>query len=453
MQFIRYSGKYGGSVQGFVLFLAMILFLQVAAACTPTSGPYQEYYVSPTGMDAAGRGAALDRPWRTIQYAIDHADTSGAPVRIHLAAGTYTENLTITRRVILMGASAGDPTSESGLTIIEPATPPVEPTLPYHTVSGPVRVELFDLVFNGGRLQATQGTLYLERVWFWRVQGWYGLRLRDVGAFNLVDCQIRTGTNIYADYAVEVINSIGEIQGGFFGDQFDHVINITRYAPGIRDERVDGYTFRLTSSHVTIDGATIKGSNIYYADGIRISFEATATIRNSQILRDRPDAEAWRPGSSDGSAAGIDIFFEKAGQTGTTVRLIGNTIAGFDTGIAMNLGGKRVIASGNDISGVAYPVKTHTGRHPEIARSDARIDFGGGMGGSTGGNIFRNVGGYAILHQMGYEFYACNNTWEVPDAEIENRIYDRRDDPGIGPVYWGRPGDPCGSVPEPTFEN
>ena len=426
--------------------------MSIISACGPTtSGPFLDYYVDPTGADSSGRGTS-SRPWQTIQYALDNADYSDSSrsVRIHLAAGNYAENLNITHSVIIDGAGAGNPVTDTSATVIEPPSRP-SGRAPFHTIAPGAQVEISNLVFYYGRVAATSTTVYMENVWFWWVQGLYGLYLRDVSSFNLVNCEFHTGARIYADEALSIRNSIGEIHGGYFGDYFDHPISITRIEPGIADGIVgDGYVFGSPVSHVTIDGATIKGSDISYADGIRVFFEATATIMNSQIIRDHPSAEAWVPDTSDGNAAGIDVHFVKPGQTGGTITITNNVISGFDTGISLNLGGKRVFASGNDISGVSYPVSTNLGRNPDVERADPRVDFGGGPSASPGGNTFRNVGDYAIFHQRGYEFFACFNNWEVTgDAAIEARIHDSMDDPSVGPVYWGRVGDPCGSASEP----
>ena len=91
-------------------------------------------------------------------------------------------------------------------------------------------------MFRYGRLQVTEGSLYIEGVNFWHSQQRYGLRLRDVSAFNIVDSDFTTQAGVYSDYAVEIINSIGEIHGGTFGDSFDHAITITKIAVGIADD-------------------------------------------------------------------------------------------------------------------------------------------------------------------------------------------------------------------------
>jgi hypothetical protein len=447
--------KYGPKRYLSIALISLIIILILSACGPTTSAPYRDYYVSTTGTDASGRGTSSSRPWQTIQYAIDHADYSGTSrVRINVAAGTYTENLTIdnTRAggtlgaVNIVGAGSGDPLSGSGLTVIIPATRPSDNKSPTHSISGGVRVELYDLTFQQSRLMATGGSLYMQNVWMVWTLGLYAVRLRDVGVFNIVDCKFNTLANIRADYAIEIVNSVGTIRGGYFGDDFDHVIDIMLSGSPTDGLLGDGYVYRSGASHVTIEGVTIHGSNTFYADGIRVSNRATAIIRDSSITRDPATAEPWIPDSSDGMAAGIDLL-DPEGPGGSTVEISGNTISGFDVGIGLDIGGYRVKASGNDISALTDVVKT-VFSDPEFEATPI-VDFGGGPLDSPGGNTFQDVGMYAVNHQTPYEVFACFNNWQVADSQIENRIHDQLDDPSAGPVYWeGREGAPCGTASE-----
>ena len=199
----------------------------------------------------------------------------------------------------------------------------------------------------------------------------------------------------------------------------------------------DGYIYDHPVGNVLVENVTILGSNVFYADGIRVSQDASATIRDSSITRESADAEAYIPGSSDGSAAGIDVQLSSSPPRCSFVEITGNTISGFDVGIAMNFTGKQVSASGNDLSGVSFPVKTHFGNHPDFSRADSTIDFGGGTLGSGGGNIFRDPGAIGFYHQYDIPVSACLNDWTVIGADqIENRIYDQLDDPDLGRVRW-----------------
>ncbi len=434
----------------FALILLLCLFL--LNGCGPSPGPFAEVHVSLDGSDLTGNGSP-ERPWRTIQHALDNLPETESMPLIRVAAGRYRENLNITRRVRIVGAGAGDPFNTPGVTVIEPALrDPASPS-PYQTVSAAARVELADLVFQYGRMQVTGGSLYLDNVWFFGVSRRYALRLRDVGYFSFTDCEFRTPVNTYADYALEIISSIGEIRGGYFGQHFDHSIHITQFfADTPESYSADGYRYRGLLTSVLVDGVTIHGSNVFYADGIRVVSDASAIIRNSRIVREHESAEPWREGTSEGAAAGIDLLFEREGRARGSVRILNNTISGFDSGIAVNMGGKPVLLAGNDISAITHLVKIHDGLTQHRDKADPSLDFGGGPLGSPGGNTFRNVGELAFFHQKGYDIYACFNDWEVSAAAaIEARLRDKRDDPGLGWVYWGRPGDPCGSASEPII--
>lgn len=72
------------SKEGFFVLLVLVMTVYVAFA--QTSGA--SYYVSPSGVDAAGRGTQSS-PWKTLAYACTNVTTSGST--IVLSSGTFTE--------------------------------------------------------------------------------------------------------------------------------------------------------------------------------------------------------------------------------------------------------------------------------------------------------------------------------------------------------------------------
>ena len=67
-----------------------------------------DLYVDAACLAAPGTGAEGD-PFCTIQEAVDDADLLAPPGgTIHVAAGTYTENVTIDKNVMLLGAGPGE---------------------------------------------------------------------------------------------------------------------------------------------------------------------------------------------------------------------------------------------------------------------------------------------------------------------------------------------------------
>jgi hypothetical protein len=409
-------------------FVNLLLFGLLLAACAPrTESPYRDYYVSTTGNDSTGDGSAA-RPWRTIQYAHDHADYSGAPVQVNIAAGAYRENLRITNSIILRGAGAGNPLTTSGLTDIEWASRPAGARDPAHSITNDAHVEIYDLVFQNGRLQATGGQLVVQNVWFNYIQGFYGLHLQDVGSFSIIDSEFRNQPGLFTDYGIWVINSTGEIIGGYVGDYADHAIDIARYP-------------EAGPMIVNIDGVTVRGSTVCYADGIRVSGAPLVDITNSDIRREHADADAacqilHGPISGDGIAAGIG-YQRVPVRGGVIVNTIsGNTVSGFDMGMAFDLRRTRIKAENNDISGLTYGVLAW--RWVDATTNAGTIlDFGGGPLGSVGGNTFQNTGDDAFYNDETYDVSACNNEWIVPDDQIDpDRIFDRLDDSTHGRVMW-----------------
>jgi hypothetical protein len=77
-----------------VLGFSLVAITPVAAAST--------WYVDPTGTDDGSHGTGTGtNAWKTIQYAVGHV---GAGDTINAAAGTYTENIVINKRLTLQGA-------------------------------------------------------------------------------------------------------------------------------------------------------------------------------------------------------------------------------------------------------------------------------------------------------------------------------------------------------------
>lgn len=74
----------------------------------PVFKPNYDFFVCPNGSNSDGNGS-LENPWQTIQYALSQCEslTSGDNTYryIRVLGGNYTENLTITKKVFLVGES------------------------------------------------------------------------------------------------------------------------------------------------------------------------------------------------------------------------------------------------------------------------------------------------------------------------------------------------------------
>jgi hypothetical protein len=64
------------------------------------------------------------------------------------------------------------------------------------------------------------------------------------------------------------------------------------------------------------------------------------------------------------------------------------------------------------------------------------VDLGGGALGSTGGNNFGTGPEPAVILGGPYDITAQNNTWGVTGSAIDNRIYDKLDNPSLGRVHY-----------------
>jgi len=423
-------------IKGSIIHRLAILLLAgfLLSACAPTAeGPFADYYVSPTGSDSSGDGSEA-RPWQTIQFGSDNADYSGRPVQFHIAAGTYTENLNISQSAIFRGAGSGDPGVDTGLTIIEWGSAPVSGGA--HMIQNS-DVEIYDLVFIGGRVWAETGRLVVQNVWFDSIE-FFGLWLQDIAAFSIIDSEFHSTPDVSARVGVNVIDSTGEITNGYYGDYLNYGITILRNPTS--GEMV-----------VTVDGAVVRGSPICQAAGILVYGSPVVTILNSDIRREHAEVEAacgsWgEPSASretfSNQTAGIGIATQhsdpRSEPTSHTVR--GNVVSGFDAGMAFDLERTRVRVEENDISGLSYGVYAFDSWLPSPFNV---LDFGGGSMGSAGSNIFRDIGDYAFYLHGEHEVTACDNDWVVPAAQIDpDRIYDQLDRPSSSRVIWS-----CTSAP------
>jgi len=104
----------------FLVALALVLSLGIAAlpmAGTVEANPTDWYVDAAQGTDAPAQGGAPgDQAFETIQYAINQTKVLAGDT-IHVAAGTYTESLTIDKGLTIEGAGSANTTIDGEQTI------------------------------------------------------------------------------------------------------------------------------------------------------------------------------------------------------------------------------------------------------------------------------------------------------------------------------------------------
>jgi hypothetical protein len=122
------------------LLLALVLVLALAAVAVPVSanGPYDDTYVDDNAGYSDGDG---DEFFETIQVAINNTNPGGT---VHVAAGIYDEDITITKGLTLTTPSGSPATIDGGIWIKD-----------IHTYINPITVEYFTIQ-NGTPITGTR---------------------------------------------------------------------------------------------------------------------------------------------------------------------------------------------------------------------------------------------------------------------------------------------------------
>jgi hypothetical protein len=429
------------SKRWFVVAATFVVVTGLGCSLGSKSLPTADVYVSVKGSDSSGDGSPA-KPWRHIQYAIDNAtQPAGTALTIHLVKGIYEENLVVHRPLQIIGAGVGVPSVNAD----DPLTPIQEISLihrqnpgggPGILIENATSVKLQDLVAFGGGVRAVNTRFIMVNVEVQQSTGLYGVQIEDCFIFYIEKSKIMTGT-LRSDYGVDIIDSDGTILETYLGDLFDHVINISPIGAG---EKIDPYK-PFQAEYVSIRDSTIAGSNIFYADGIRIQGATNARISNTKITRTHPDNEPAASGTTHNPPyAAIDIggYLTKAnieGRPATKVELDGVTTGGFDVGVGMSVESINVMVANSTLSALGKDVTTSYVGYTDTVFP--RVDFGGGDLSGAGGNTFSTGNVYAFFHDAPYDVSACNNQWGVSPSQVDaTRIRDKLDVAGVGRVNW-----------------
>jgi hypothetical protein len=430
--------------------LACLLAVLVLSACSGTP-KYNEYYVSIQGSDTSGNGTS-GKPWRTIQYALDHAKKYGnSTIRINLAKGIYNENIVIDHAVVIRGAGSSQTVSTGTNPLIPVQNVSVivhqkVENIPWYEnysvyAKGAGEVHLENLNVFGGMVYSNDSDFSIEHVIVNGVNGWnpdkggiYGVRVTK-SSFSINNSRIQTGTNVYADLGLQITDSSGFVNNTYLGNGFDHVISINTDLTNATSVQYN----LPPPKQIYITGVTIEGSSVYWADGIRIQAPFNVVVQDTKITRAAGGDPASAGVPHDVPYAGIELAFGMVASEENEMRrveVLNVQTSGFDVGIGVNLSTLELKVQNSIIHGITYDVQSFYKDLPD--QNEPTVDFGGGPLGSKGENNFSNQPKYAYYHDPGtYLVYACYNIWNVPTPQIDwVRIYDQLDKPSLGRVQW-----------------
>ncbi|MBX3283701.1 MAG: right-handed parallel beta-helix repeat-containing protein [Acidobacteria bacterium] len=250
-------------------------------------------------------GVVLDVPgtYPTIQAAVNAANSSGGDT-IAVAAGTFTEQLSVDKCVSIIGAGLGS-------TIIRsPAT------LTASTIPGSANVQSIVEIRNNSYVTMKDLTIS-GPVTFSPTAGTYGVYVAQLATLNMRNTRvtaIHEGSTIGNTQDGQGVGA-GSITSGSAGSlDFDGVTIDDYQETGIIVDNT-GSTATITNTSVTGNGPTGSVAQT----GILISYGATGTISNSTIAQNQYIPNNWAAVGVlilDAGADGGDVIGWWAGQDG-----------------------------------------------------------------------------------------------------------------------------------------
>jgi len=268
-----------------------------------------EFFVSTSGSDS-NPGVSPDLPLRNITTAIERSALSGV---IHIAPGTYTENLVFRKSVTLKG----NPGAASATIIRNVSGAQARTTVIVYPVT---TVTMTDLTIRGGFAQNTglgsggglfnEGTVTLQRC----VVSGNTAAYSGGGIVNYVN-----GTMTLID--TSVFNNIADQAAGIENDGFMMMSGCTVYNNDARSGAGGGIG---NTGYLVVENCTVTGNQAAQGGGLYVS-TGTVSLRNATISLnnavdgggianltpyDPPDTGLWSDNSviaGNSAATGPDI--------------------------------------------------------------------------------------------------------------------------------------------------
>ncbi len=303
----------------FGLALLIGLLLAMGAAHTPevalAQGPTIRYVDCASGNDSGNDCTNSSTPCATVQHAVDVADPGD---EIRVAAGTYTESLTLDKPVSLMGDGADD-------TIIHALTGQRVMTITGSTITNSTVISGF--TFTGGNPVADVGGGLLVITSTPTIHNNYFISNTLVMSYSGGGLYFQNSNGpLLSDNLIGGNSTITGCGGGLY---FDNSANVTLTGNTISNNKASpfpssgvggsgGGVFFYNSPAATLSDNVILENRASWGGGLRFSNSPTATLTTNIISGNVGNHTGWGMKGYGGV-----YFYESNNAT-----LIGNTISG-----------------------------------------------------------------------------------------------------------------------------
>ena len=291
--------------------VCLILIVFTPIGVHPAYTAALDRYVAKTGSNS---GNCSFNPCLTVAYAISQ---SGSDDILHIAAGTYTENLVPNHNLYFLGAGMHATILDGGSvgTVITGGS--------YNLFFQDLTIRHGHTPDGGGGIAQSGGALILNRVLVTGNVAAYGGGIISSGPFTMTD-------SVVSDNTANAGSGGGLfLQGSALSEDLINVTisgnTATSYSGGLHDQAA-GSTLNLTN-------ATISGNTAKLNGAMTVTNTATANILNTTI--------AGNHFSTDGANGGIGnyatVYFKNSLLTGNDARNCGNGTGGLMITLGHNL--------------------------------------------------------------------------------------------------------------------